>query len=468
MQNASDLDSQVKILFTKASEVKPYGFALILETDDGSPALFVGKTEIAARNQAKEELKTAKKKKMVIGLVFVKDKKLVMKQGSKAIQTALVSKAFKKLKSKTKKYKGVFAKTPNLLDTAVTDELQDAEEESVETTSSKSSKYMGMLQKLQGRFEDLENAYQDAQSAFTQTTSVMLDASASATEIENDLQGVFKQIEILKPRLHSIEKMILKSKAKEEIKQSLKLLKEDIKSQQLIVDVLVDRISSLSVDGTLNTEGADVGSIAWLVQQAKALQSKAEAPSPNIGGGQSEPVSEKVIKDIKAFVLQLEELLKKETDGEVTSSKEEAKQEAKLKDLIVQYSDAMVKALVGNKSQALGTRAKAISELAFRKAQVEILRFQSVVLSSSVIANDIRFPAIQKAIFGLELTDTLSASLGSLTAAKEISKAIAAYEKSNKTTLEEWKKVDKKSPFGKFKVYSSLSKAFKQISKLKT
>ena len=67
MQNASDLDSQVKILFTKASEVKPYGFALILETDDGSPAFFVGKTEIAARNQAKEELKTAKKKKMVIG-----------------------------------------------------------------------------------------------------------------------------------------------------------------------------------------------------------------------------------------------------------------------------------------------------------------------------------------------------------------------------------------------------------------
>ena len=459
MQSSSDLDSQVKILFTKSNEAKPYGFTLISETDDGTPAFYVGKTEVAARNQAKEELKTAKKKKMVIGLAFIKDKKLVLKPGSKPIHSALVNKAFKKFKDKTKKYKGVFSKNPEILDGEVSDDSVD-----LESASGKTSKYMSIFQNRQAQYQDLEGLYLDAQQSFFKILELIPEKNTTITEIESNLKTVFKNIEAVKPLLHEAEKLILSEADKTEIKTKLKDLKQILSTHTQTIEDLTSKIQGLSLDGTSNEDDLlEVGSIAWILKQAENLQTKMKEAR----AASQDTILEAELKRMTKFIEKMAILSEQEKSSTGISTKEEDRQEKNLQELNQQFIQAMVNAKIQDTSILLGKRAQSISTAAYSKAEMGILQFQSAVLSHPTILNDFRFPAIQKQIFALNLSDLPKANFSSITSSKELANAVEKYKKENKKVLKKWKNVEKTSPFGKCSIYTHISDAFKQILKMK-
>lgn len=74
----------------------PYYWAMVLEGDDGEPCLFFEKKEAQAKKKAKDARKTAKKKKVSMGIMDYSSGKMVLKNDG-GIGDAQVEKAIKKL-----------------------------------------------------------------------------------------------------------------------------------------------------------------------------------------------------------------------------------------------------------------------------------------------------------------------------------------------------------------------------------
>lgn len=75
---------------------KPFFWSFVLEGDDGEPCLFFEKKEATAKKKAKEARKTARKKKVAMGMMDYSDGKMILRSDG-AIADNLVEKGIKKL-----------------------------------------------------------------------------------------------------------------------------------------------------------------------------------------------------------------------------------------------------------------------------------------------------------------------------------------------------------------------------------
>ncbi len=75
---------------------KPYFWSFVLEGSDGEPCLFFEKKETAAKKKAKEARKTARKKKVAMGMMDYADGKMILRSDG-AIADNLIEKGIKKL-----------------------------------------------------------------------------------------------------------------------------------------------------------------------------------------------------------------------------------------------------------------------------------------------------------------------------------------------------------------------------------
>lgn len=465
MQSEVELDGQIKIMIAKSKENKPYGFALIPECSDGNPAMFFGKTEMIARNAAKEELKTAKKKVLVLGLIYTKDKNVCICKGSKPIKPAIIKKAFKKLKSKTKRYKWMFSKSPTV-DESNTKEAELEEKETTEalsgaSASNKKSKGLKYLERVQSMYDDLVEEYKATHAALKSVLA--MDVTTNFEGIEQELLAERSEIKKIKKEIRSVEKFILSNEDTAAQKAKVKELLANVKTRYATLELINNKLKRTQGINESEDDSIEIGSADWLLKQAEKI--KETIDGANLSSSSLPREIQSIIQNIKGKLGN-----DPENPGSITQ-KEQDIFEASLRDIIKRLADAKMAEAISADTNIM-TKARTIWQQAYAQSLSEAMRFHAAVLAHAAIGEDMRYSAIQKSVTTLRPSDTLQNTLMLIStnneerARNQLDKAIKKYVKDEASRLSQWKALDKSTIFGSFSVYAPISKALKQLKKL--
>ena len=489
MQDSSNLDSQLKILISKSSKTKPYGFALVPESEDGTPALFIEKKEAMARKEAKEELKVAKKKQILTGLAYVDDGKLHMLPGIKALKEAVLIKFLKKLKLKTKRYKSLIGGKPIFPIAEVVEENFEETEKEKSSESNKAHanpKYIAILEKLRSSLEDVQNEQQDTSSLFQKIAAAFQSPATSPSasdvkaleKIEGYLSKIATTCQELDAKLEKFENYV-NINDKDNIKTLGKEIQSSLKKQEEMLVKITEKLNSFDISESDFTDSdqanqkplSEMSNIEIFLKQAKALRASAivrELVTNNPEPGMFDKLFANRNKKIKnaeteldGLINQIEILYAKENKGEGVASKEEKECEARLFKIRQAFSDLLVQSRIPN-SGNLSEKINKVWEPSLRQAQTELQRFKAAVFAHPVVNSDPSFAIIQKAVTDAQLTLSLPSNI---TSKKELTKVIKTIKDSDE--LKHWMKIDSSSLFGSFAVAHPILQSLETLSDLK-
>ena len=478
MQSSDELDQQLQLI-KRASQSKPWGFALIPVSEDGTPVLLIEKKESQARRMGKAELKTAKKKKIYTGLIYLEGGKIALKESSKPLKPAEMKKFFKKLKNKAGSRKSLIPSdiviTPSDSSAGVQDKDLDTADISESSSVHANPKYLDILEKLRAQRDDLEGDLSDISDLFENVTMVFQQPDNEVSdEDESSLTDIGTKVPTLSNQLNSLNKNL--DKLEELInlneKSEIKTLGKDIRAElgevekELVgIQSTLEGFSVTDMDNK-KTAIADVSTIAYILNQAKAL--RASRTVRGLIKNNKKPgffdrlfasryndiikLSEKLDK----LIAKLESLADKEEKGEAVTSSDEKKAKSKLTELQKLVIRLGVAGKV-SKQTPISEKIDIIWKPAHRQAQLEVQRFKMAVFSNPVVVADPRFSVIKNVLASTNLT----LDLPPVQDEEALKKAISNVKNSDEYKI--WKKVDSSSWFGSFSITSTLEQALSSL-----
>ena len=480
MQSSANLDAQVKTLISKSSPSKPHGFALVTDSEDGTPALFIEKKESMARKEAKAELKVAKKKKLITGLIYIEQKKLVLKPGIKPLKEALILKAFKKLKAKSKRYASLFGKIPSFIH----EEQEDLETilELEEESNQANPKFLELWQRLQARWEDLQNGQFDAAQLFGNVASIFQSPNTSPTEEQNRLlektetriAKIYTVCQDLSTDLTALEQYI-HINDQENIKPLAKEIKSSLQKYEDRLEILVQTIEALNAE-LLDIRGDrpesifDMSAIEIFLRQAQNLRASKDVralfennPEPSfydrVFANQNKKIKQ-LASDLNTLIGNLETLCDKEKKGKPVSQKHEKKAEKELFTLRKRCSEYLVKQQI----PALGDfseKVRTIWDPAIRQSRIELQRCKTAIFSNPVVCHDPRFKIIRKSIAQAQIQLSLPPNIPDIKSLKKELQRLNLEPERKK-----WKSIDSSSLFGSFAIDHPIEQAIQVLSNI--
>lgn len=498
MQDSTNLDAQLRTLISKSSKTKPFGFALVPESEDGTPALFIEKKEAMARKEAKDELKVAKKKAILTGLIYIDEKKIHLLPGIKALKEPVINKYFKKLKLKTSKYKGLFGSAPLYPEATIVEddfaeeapkakakpEIEETETQEQATDSTLADpKYLAILEKLESKLEDLKNNRQETANLYQKVAGIF------QSSLNSDIQKQLDKLDELSGKLETIAKAcqdldasmqkfrtVVTINDKSGIKKLGKELQTALKENEAVLEGIVNELNSFDITtGDMNNSDqeksvSEMSNIEIYLKQAKALRASSmvqdmihNTPEP----GFFDKLFANRNKQIKAAAAELDEIInqidvlfRKEGLGESVSAKQDQECEKKLFTIRQKFSDLLVATKLP-KNGSISQKVDAIWGPALRQSQAELQRFKAAVFAHSVVTSDPSFAVIQKKVSEAHITLPDLKGINSKSDLKtELKKINAAKE------MDTWKEIDASSLFGKFSVAHPVLQAIETLSNL--
>ena len=496
MQSTENLDSQLKEMKSKAKPEAPWGFALIPESEDGTPALFLAKTEAMARKKAKDELKVAKKKALITGLIYEEGGALKVLPGMKKLKEPVIIKYWKKLKQKKIKLKALFNKAPEFMTGAVveddfpdsspedsTSKSKDKKTKSTEPESSLADpKYLEILEKLESKLEDLKNERQEIASLYQKVASVFQASVAEASP------GQLEKLEKLSAKLETVAKAcqdldasmqefktVVTINDKSSIKKLGRQLQEGIKENEKILEEVAEALDSFDIATGGNASGEDkplseMSNIEIYLKQARSLRASSTVQdliTNNPEPGFFDKLFSNRNKKIKSAAAELDQLIEKlelllqnENNDKGVSAKQEKEVDKELFTLRKKFSDLLVEAKLP-KSGSVSDKVAAVWAPALRQSQAELQRFKSAVFAHPVVTSDPSFAVIQSKVSQALITFSDLKGEGSKS---EIKKKLKGFKDSNE--MNQWKEIDSSSLFGNFSVAHPMLQAIETLSKL--
>lgn len=468
-QTSEELHAALKLLKTKSrTKEKAYGFVIIPAADDGIPAMYISKNETKARNEAKLELKTAKKKQMIVGKIFWDNGQLSVLPTKRKLKLAVIDRLFKKMAKKHSSGLGsmgaALKKGANLIEEALEPAV---EEEATPQTGSNSKKVieksMKYIQKVKELYDDLIAKHADTEEMFSDA----IKQGSSNPSLISELEKLINNLETEASKFPAFEKSIAASEGKlneikpekfAQFKDNLKSIATDINKSEAELDKLIAKYQNLAFGDVGEDQDITTASrVDTLLLLAQAQEKKLKALVKGIDKSQKEKRAKgkMTIAGMTSFISELNVAQKNEELGTL-SDKEFSELEKKWK-LLAQLALEFMLEAQGAVPSAKERREKEFKQVLL-SSRMELQRFISAVLSHPIIKADFQYSYIESELRKkniiwkyIEITDNNKKKFSEL------------FKKENEDLYNFAKRVEKDTTFGTFKPTSIIKTYIKSI-----